>query len=116
MDDPNWRDQFLSDIIEAQVVLLGHFTATLEAAGLTTREDTADLLRAVADNQDLRQGVQTCLRHFAKMMESGPAAVPESRWQPEVVEGGRMNGSGPATPPGWTPELVEDDEPGPESA
>ena len=58
MDDPNWRDQFLSDIIEAQVVLLGHFTATLEAAGLTTREDTAGLLRAVADNQDLRQGVQ----------------------------------------------------------
>ncbi len=114
MDDPNWRDQFLSDIIEAQVVLLGHFTATLEAAGLTTREETADLLRAVADNQDLRQGVQACLRHFAKMMESGPAAAPESRWQLEVVDGGRMNGSGPATPPVWTPELVEVDVPGPD--
>jgi hypothetical protein len=132
MSERNWQDCFLTDIIEAQLVLFLHLSAALNQAGILPRTVSAETLRRAAGRKDVRPGLACCVRNYADLLEQ--AAAQQAGWHPKVVPGGgRANaaageddkggaprpsangqagngqaGNGQAAN-GWPPRLVDDD-------
>ncbi len=125
MSDPKWQDHFLSDIIEAQLVLFFHLSGALDEAGIVPRHLSAQVLRRVAEQDELRPGVKSCVRAIAELLERTNPKDTRPAWEPKVVPGGagpderagHEDGAGNGQagngtlPAGWHPYFVGDDDP-----
>lgn len=127
MSERNWQDHYLCDIIEAQLLLFFHLSGALHQAGILPREISAEALRRTAEQDELRPGVNACLRAIAELLERPNPKQAGPAWQPQVVPGGagghgavaadelHQSGNGHAAngslPGGWRPHVVGDDEP-----